>query len=43
MDFSFIEKAIVRYIQAHPEMVDKLVDALVKRLVEYLEAAITKA
>lgn len=39
MDFSFLEKILLNYLESHPDVVEKLIAALVDALVKKLEGA----
>lgn len=32
MDLSFLEKIVVKYLQGHPEVIERLIEALVNQL-----------
>jgi hypothetical protein len=37
MDFSFLGRYFVNYLKNHPDVVEKLVEQLVKSLIEHLD------
>lgn len=42
MDFSFIERLVIKYLQDHPEVIERLIHALVTKLLDRLEAPTVK-